>query len=178
MTEARLLAQARKGDAAAFERLLVPLLPMLFAYARAICGDHHAAQDVVQETALIGFKNLRHLFPQADFSTWLRAIARRQALEAGRKLRRPAILAEEAVERAYEDPAAAAARRLLLADCLRALGDRAQGVVREHYFEGSPLSDVASRLNTSLPSVKQLLYRARRLLEDCVRKRVGTEPLA
>jgi len=180
VTETELLARAKKGDAPAFERLLTPHLSMLFAYSRAICSDYHAAQDVVQETAIIAFRNLGHLFPEADFSTWLRAIARRQALEARRKLHRVALFAEEAVERVYQDPAppAVAAQRKLLSQCIRALGERVQAVVQEHYFRGSRLAEVASRLKTSVPSVKQLLYRARKLLEECVRKRLGTEPLS
>lgn len=180
MTETVLLARAKKGDAPAFERLLTPHLPMLFAYSRAICADYHAAQDVVQETAIIAFRNLGHLFPEADFSTWLRAIARRQALEARRKLHRVALFAEEAVERVYQDPAppAVTAQRKLLSQCIRALGERVQAVVQDHYFRGSRLAEIAARLKTSVPSVKQLLYRARRLLEECVRKRVGTEPLS
>ena len=171
--EAALLAGAKKGDAASFERLVTPYLPMLFAYSRAICLDFHAAQDVVQETAIIAFRNLNHLFPEADFSTWLRAIARRQALEARRKLHRFARFAEEAVERAYEDPAPVevSARRKLLGECIRALGERGQGVVEEHYFRGLSLSEVATRLETSVTAVKQLLYRSRKLLEECVRKR-------
>jgi len=171
--EAALLARAKKGDAAAFEALVTPYLPMLFAYSRAICLDFHAAQDVVQETAIIAFRNLNHLFPEADFSTWMRAIARRQALEARRKLHRFARFAEEAVERAYQDPASpdVADHRKMLGDCIRALGERGQGVVEEHYFHGLSLSEVASHLDTSVSAVKQLLYRARKLLEECVRKR-------
>ena len=171
--EAELLARAKRGDAEAFERLLTPFLPMLFAYSRAICLDFHAAQDVVQETAIIAFRNLNHLFPEADFSTWLRAIARRQSLEARRKLHRFARFAEEAVERAYQDPASpdVAAQRKLLVDCIRALGERGQDVVEEHYFRGLSLSELASQLETSVGAVKQLLYRARKLLEECVKKR-------
>jgi RNA polymerase sigma-70 factor (ECF subfamily) len=176
-TEAGLLAQAKKGDAAAFERLLSPYLPMLFAYSRAICSDYHAAQDVVQETALIAFRNLGHLFPEADFSTWLRAIARRQALEARRKIQRSAPFVEEAIERAYQDPAPpeVVAQRKMLGDCVRALADRTREVVQDHYFQGSRLSEVAVRLKTNVSAVKQLLYRARKLLEECVRKRLGAE---
>ena len=180
MTEAELLSRARKGDAAAFEALLSPHLPMLFAYSRAICGDYHAAQDVAQETAIIAFRNLDHLFPEADFPTWLRAIARRQSLEARRKLQRVATFAEEAIERAYQDPAppSVTLRRRALSDCIGALGDRVQAVVQEHYFRGARLADVASRLKTSVASVKQLLYRARRLLEECLKRRFGAEQVS
>jgi RNA polymerase sigma-70 factor (ECF subfamily) len=176
-SDARLLAQAKKGDRAAFERLLSPYLAMLFAYSRAICSDYHAAQDVVQETAIIAYRNLDHLFPEADFSTWLRAIARRQALEARRKLHRGASFAEDAIERAYQDPVSTevGAQRKMLGDCIRALGQRARDMVQDHYFRGTRISDVASRLQMNVGAVKQLLYRARKLLEECVRKRLGTE---
>jgi RNA polymerase sigma-70 factor (ECF subfamily) len=175
--EARWLALAKNGDRPAFERLLSPYLAMLFAYSRAICSDYHAAQDVVQETAIIAFRNLGHLFPEADFSTWLRAIARRQALEARRKLPRYARFAEEAIERVYQDPASpeVAAQRRLLGDCVRALGGRSRQMVEAHYFKGSSLAQVAQDLKTSVAAVKQLLYRSRKLLEECVRSRLGTE---
>lgn len=172
-----LLARAKRGDAEAFELLVTPHLAMLFAYSRAICTDYHAAQDVVQETAIIAFRNLEHLFPEVDFCTWLRAIARRQALEARRKLHRFPKFAEDALERVYQDPAAPAvlAQRRLLNDCIRALGERVQDVIREHYFRGSGLSEVATRLKTSVAAVKQLLYRARKMLEECVKKRLSLE---
>ncbi len=176
--EQELLARAKKGDAEAFERLVTPYLPMLFAYSRAICNDYHAAQDVVQETAIIAFRNLNHLFPEADFSTWLRAISRRQALEARRKLPRLARFAGEAIERSYQDPAPAGVtlQKSALSDCIRGLGSRGQSVVEDHYFKGLKLADVATRLKMTPTAAKQLLYRARKLLEECVKKRLGPEP--
>lgn len=175
--EADLVAKAKAGDTLAFELLLTPYLPMLFAYSRAICNDYHAAQDVVQETAIIAYRNLEHLFPEADFSTWMRAIARRQALEARRKLRRFSTFAEETLEKVYQDPAppSVAAERKLLTDCIRALDSRVGGIVEDHYFKGSALGEIASRLNLSLAAVKQQLYRARKSLEGCVKKRLSLE---
>lgn len=175
--EADLLARARAGDARSFEGLLLPYLPMLFAYGRAICPDFHAAQDVVQETALVAFRNLGHFFPDADFGTWLRAIARRQALAARRKLSRVRLGLEGTLERVFEDPApeAAAPRRRALADCLKTLGDRAGRVIRAHYFEGTALAELAGALGTTAEGVKQLLYRARAGLRDCVRRRLRPE---
>ena len=81
---------------------MLPHLAALLAYSRAICGDFHAAQDVVQETALIAYRNLDRFFAEADFATWLKAIARRQALAARRKLGRHRLAAEELLEAVYE----------------------------------------------------------------------------
>jgi RNA polymerase sigma-70 factor, ECF subfamily len=178
--EAELLALARNGDARAFEQALLPHLPMLFAYSRAICGDFHAAQDVVQETSLVAFRNLHHLFPEVDFVIWLKAIARRQSLAARRKLYRFPTVAEELLEKVYEEPSLVAEgpRQEALQECLKLLAGRMTEVVRGHYFQGRKLAELAGLLNLSEGAVKQMLYRSRLRLLECVNKRLRGESLS
>ncbi len=169
-----LFRRAREGSREAFERLLLPHLPMLLAYARTVCGDYHLAQDAVQETAIIAFRKLNLYFGEADFASWLKAIARREALSARRK--RPVPAAEEIIEQAFDDPTpdAAAPEREALRTCLEALGlrnERGARVVRAHYFEGSPLAEIARAMEANLNTVKTILHRARLNLEECVQRR-------
>ena len=174
--QARLIVQAKGGDADAFGRLIEPYLPVMYAYARAICGDHHAAEDAVQESAVIAFRKLEHFFDESDFKTWLRAIARRKALEARRRLQRPTLLVEDVIEAYYsrpESPTENAARLEALRGCLEEASDRLRRTVRAHYFEGMRLDRIAVEQETTEAAVKQFLYRARRLLADCVRRRLG-----
>lgn len=172
--EADLLVRAKAGSQDAFESVLRPHLPMLFAYSRAICGDYHQAQDVVQETALIAYRNLNHLFPEADFASWLKAIARRQALAARRQLVKRNLFTEEALEAAYCDPTfeGVAPEREALSKCLDGLDTRAGQLVRRHYFEGQKLQQLSEAMSLNLNTVKTLLYRARLALQDCVRQRL------
>ena len=160
-----------------FERLVAPYLPMLFAYSRAICGDYHAAQDVVQETVLIAFRKRGLFFPEADFGTWLRAIARREALSVRRKLARLNRSLDEAIEHVYENPAPVAEtpRGTALAECLRTIAARMGSVLRGHYFQGLPLAELAVQLGMTPNAVKQLLYRARLNLQNCMEKRLSLE---
>ena len=92
---------------------------MLTAYCRAICGDHHAAEDAVQETALIAYRNLHHLFADVEFPIWLRAIARRQALSARRASNRLGTVTEQVLENAFTDskPEALSLERDAQASC-------------------------------------------------------------
>ncbi len=176
-SETRLLAAAKAGNPAAFEDVLRPHLPMLFAYARAICGDFHAAEDVVQETSQIAYRKINYLIPEADFAGWLKAIARRQALAARRKLSRASVVAEELIEKVYQDPSPAGLghRGEALEECLRELGGRAAQAVRAHYFEGLKLSELAPRLSMSPAAVRQMLHRVRLVLLECVQRRLGME---
>lgn len=173
--EAELLRRAKGGDVSAFTLLLSPHLPTLLAYSRAICGDFHAAQDVVQETALVAFKNLDHLFPEVDFGVWLRAIARRQALAARRKLTRVPLLTDGILETVYEDanPAEDNVYGEKLSQCLEVLSGRMKQVIRGHYFQGTSLAKLATDMDMSANAAKQLLYRARLWLRDCIEKRLG-----
>ncbi len=174
-SESRLIVAARAGDPASFERALRPHLPMLFAYSRAIVGDWHAAEDVVQETAEIAYRKLNYFIPEADFAGWLKAIARRQSLAARRKLNRSAPVAEELLERVYQDPAPAAAGRRgeALQECVDGLEGRSAQAVKGHYFEGFKLADLASRMDMTPVAMRQLLHRVRVVLLECVRRKLG-----
>jgi RNA polymerase sigma-70 factor (ECF subfamily) len=178
--ESRLIAAAKGGNKEAFERALRPHLPMLFAYSRAIVGDFHAAEDVVQETAQIAYRKLNFLIPEADFAGWLKAIARRQALAARRKLTRTSLVAEEVIERVYQDLASAAEGRQgeALAECLDGLEGRSADVVKAHYFDGVKLTELAPRMDMTPVAVRQLLHRVRVILLDCMRRRLGAESLS
>ena len=182
LDETGLIRKAREGGREAFERLLLPHLPMLLAYVRTICGDYHLAQDAVQETAIIAFRKLHLYFGEADFASWLKAIARREALAARRKgLARIPPAAEEILEAAFDDPApsAVAPEREALRKCLEALGlrnERGARAVRAHYFEGSPLAEIALAMETNLNTVKTILHRARLNLEECVQRRTREAP--
>jgi len=172
-----LLKEALAGSAEAFVELLRPHLRMLYAYSRAICGDHHAAEDVVQETAMIAFRRLDHFFPEADFAAWLKAIARREALSARRKAAKMPALVEEAVESAYVDPTSAGGRpdREALVVCLQKLEERSAHVVRAHYFGGLKQAEIAAVMDLGLNTVKSILHRARMTLKECVSRRLGEE---
>ena len=175
--ESRLIAAAKIGNKEAFEKALRPHLPMLFAYSRAIVLDFHAAEDVVQETAQIAYRKLNFLIPEADFAGWLKAIARRQALAARRKLTKTSLVTEEVIERVYQDlaPATEGRRGEALTECLDGLEGRSADVVKAHYFEGVKLNDLAPRMDMTPMAVRQLLHRVRVLLLDCVRRKLGVE---
>lgn len=175
--EAELIARARRGGAEAFEELARRYSAMLFAYARAVCGDHHAAFDVVQQTLLIAYRKLDLFFPEADFGTWLRSIARREALDVRRQIGRSRAITLEAVEAYYQDPdpPEASPRRRALAECVGSLEGRAGRVVRSHYYEGVKIPELARSAGMTAPAVKQLLYRARLALRECVRRRLSLE---
>jgi RNA polymerase sigma-70 factor (ECF subfamily) len=176
MRENELLDLAKAGRPEAFERLVQPHVPMLLAYSRAIAGDYHLAFDVVQQALLVAHRKLHLFFPEADFSVWLRAIARREALDARRRAGRAAVLSLDAVEAAYEDPEPGESpRRAALERCLGGLEGKSGRLVRSHYFQGTDLASLSRSLGMTVAGAKQLLYRTRLALRECIRKRLAAE---
>ena len=177
MHETALVDRAKAGSSQAFERLVERHVPMLFAYSRAICGDYHVAMDVVQQSLLIAFRKLHLFFPEADFSVWLRAIARREALDARKRRARGAMVTLETIEMFYHDPEPRedSPRRKALAECLGALPGKTGKLVRSHYFNGTSLAPLSKSLGMTLAAAKQMLYRTRLALRECIQKRIATE---
>ena len=175
--EARLLERAKAGDAESFGEAVSRHLPMLFAYSRAISGDFHAAQDVVQETVMIAYRKIDHYFPEADFAAWLRSIARREALAARRRLSKVELATAETIEHYYEGASLepTSRREEALTECVERLNGRMHQVIRGHYFDGKPLAELAVALETSVTAAKQLLYRTRLALRDCVNRRLAAQ---
>jgi RNA polymerase sigma-70 factor (ECF subfamily) len=77
--EETLLRAARKGDGKAFGDLVGAHLPMLFRIAMRVSGDAEIAEDAVQETLTIAYKNLGRYQPDTSFRAFLAAIATKRA---------------------------------------------------------------------------------------------------
>lgn len=151
---------------------------MLLAYSWAICEDFHLAEDVVQRTSLIAYKKLDLFFVEADFACWLKAIARREALDVRKRQRRQALsVADEVLEAAFDDPSPSAVSPErdalpLCLDLLRQSNQRSAQIIHLRYFEGATVAEIGSKLALNCNTVKTLLYRARLRLQDCIHRHI------
>ncbi len=81
MTDDELVEAARRGDDAAFGRLVERHQKAVFRAAYAALGSREEAEDATQDAFLAAYRKL-HLFRgDASFKTWLLAIAWRHALD-------------------------------------------------------------------------------------------------
>ena len=75
-----LVAQARRGDAAAFERLVRRYARAVHAVARAVLGNPADAEDVSQESWVRALEKLEDCREPKRFVFWLLQIVRNRAL--------------------------------------------------------------------------------------------------
>src|SRR4051794_24414828 len=164
-----LIALARDGDVAAFSRIMEVEQPRLMAQALAFCGDAHRAQDLVQETMIAAWKNLRRFDESCRLFTWLYVILLRQHRRSlgwfARRL--PLATLEQQAMAARHEPAtqaetdgADAPDAELLRAMMAALPARHREVIRLRFYAGASEAEIAAALGLSPGTVKSRLHHA------------------
>ena len=87
-TDAALVGQARAGDPDAFRLLVERHARSLFGLAYRMTGNESDAEDVVQESFLRAYRQLKSFDQRASFGTWLYRIAVNSSLDLVRSRRR------------------------------------------------------------------------------------------
>jgi RNA polymerase sigma-70 factor (ECF subfamily) len=92
LSDADLVAAARRGRDTAFEQLAVRHSPALRSFLRGVCRDHALADDIAQDALIRAWQRLDQLNDAAAFKSWLFGIGWRLASEdrraTGRRLQR------------------------------------------------------------------------------------------
>lgn len=174
--EARWIARARAGEAAAFRHLVDANGPALFRVCARITGDRALAEDAVQEALLNAFRHLADFDGRSAFSTWLYRIAVNAALAQVRKRRNLEVAwpqgegdAAMQFDAADESPTpdrqamSAEIRRRVDAELARMTPmERAAFVLRHH--EGRSIEEICAMLSLNVSAAKQAIFRAVRKL--------------
>ena len=80
LTDDELIGNFVRGDALAFEELVLRYKNSLYQYILVMTGDEGAAGDVFQEVFLSVYKSAQKYQPQGKFKAWLFRLARNRVL--------------------------------------------------------------------------------------------------
>lgn len=144
----------------------------LFRYLCSLTHDPAQAEDLLSETFLQALQSAGSFRGQSSEKTWLFGIARNLWLRALRR-RRPTVPLEDlAGLAAGEEPADAAAARMLR-DRIRTLlaqkDERTRAIVMQR-MQGVPFETIARVLGISAGSARVMDYRTRQWLKETLRK--------
>lgn len=146
----------------------------VYSLLLAVTGNPATAEELTQDVFLVALR--KGMRPGPGMRLWLREVARRLAMnELRRKRPEPADLAaaEPAgssgpAERASFEEELAALRR-----CLESLAGDDRQLLAARYERSEPIEALAAELAQSMGYIKQRLFRLRKRLADCVRRRLG-----
>jgi RNA polymerase sigma-70 factor (ECF subfamily) len=71
MDDLTVIRQTAEGNTALFEILIRRYNPVIYKIGRAYGFDHHTTEDIMQDTYVDAFKNLRNFEGRSSFKTWL-----------------------------------------------------------------------------------------------------------
>jgi RNA polymerase sigma-70 factor (ECF subfamily) len=169
--EEALVEQARRGDAAAFETLVVSYQSLAFRTAYVIAGDAADAEEAAQDAFVKAHKALGRFRPGAPFRPWLLTIVANEARNRRRARGRRAALTLRAAgsEAPGEDPETAALareRRERLLAAVEQLRDDDREVLACRYFLDLSEEETADALGIARGTVKSRTHRALARLQE------------
>jgi RNA polymerase sigma-70 factor (ECF subfamily) len=164
--EGELIAQAQRGDVAAFERLYRRHVGKIHALCLRLTANEHTAEDVTQDAFVQAWRNLPRFRRASAFGSWLHRIAVNAALTRGRSdARQPLLDRDDNPPLARADsPDAGPVAMLDLERAIAMLPDGAREVFVLHDIEGYRHAEIAEFMGTAVGTCKAQLHRARQLL--------------
>ena len=183
-SDAELASRAARGDAAAFDLLVLRHRQSVLTAARTTLGSRDEAEDAAQQAFLDAFAGLPGLREPERFRAWLMTITKRCAMRRrGGLVHWPNGLdLTEAVVRPLGTPEPDHGHDELkerVRAALAELSARSRQVVTLHYLDGYACREIGLRLAIPEGTVKRILHESRNSLRVSmgVAKTGGIEPM-
>lgn len=171
MEDAAIVKGLRLGDKTAFDELYEKYHLQLYRNAYLITGDQMDAEDVLQNTFVTAWRNIKKLKNPESLKYWLFRIMTREAWKAGRSKEIPdAEIVSKADEYQWKyedhtDPAERFSDRDRIITALHMLDIKHREVIILFYYEGMSVKEIASSLGCFEGTVKSRLNTAKRKLK-------------
>jgi RNA polymerase sigma factor (sigma-70 family) len=173
--DARLVASALHGDAAAFTALVERHRERLRRLAHGVLGDWNEAEDVAQEALLAAHATLERLREPDRFAAWIGAIAINIARMRVRSRRSGWTSLDELAGGLRAPSAESADESTVVLEALGELSDAQRETVVLHYVEGYSTAEIAALRGESPGAVRVRLHRARARLLGALAPDTGKE---
>jgi RNA polymerase sigma-70 factor (ECF subfamily) len=171
--EAELIARAQRGDVEAFCDLAANHQRSLYTLALKYSGNHHDAEDLMQEVMLNAYRAIRQFKGMSSFRTWLSRIMVNSFLNQKRKSdplvssQRQDATEEEFEANLYMSTPPRHSERAVhnglvmqqVLDLLRTAPERQRLMFLMKHQDGMTCEEIAETMGTSVGTVKKTLFR-------------------
>lgn len=174
----KLIAMVRAGNSGAFDIIVDRYQARLLGFCRQMIGSTEDAEDVLQEVFVNAYKAMMADNREINLRPWLYRIARNRSLN---HLRKPRAVAQESMDMVPMVDAGSTAEKVHNREEFRQLlqdvtklpeTQRAALLLRE--IDALSYEEIAEAMDTTVPSVKSLLVRARISLAEASQARMLT----
>ena len=175
-SDERLIGLTRKGQHAAFETLCARYQSRLLAFCRHMLGSREDAEDVLQEVFAAAFNAILADEREINVRPWLYRIARNRSLN---HLRRATATGVDSMDVHFAEHGLSTSDKVLRRESFRELiadvhdlpeTQRTALLLRE--IDALSYEQISQAMETTIPSVKSLLVRARISLAEAAEARM------
>jgi len=179
LSDEEVVERVLAGETALYEVVMRRHNQRVYRTIRAILKDESEVEEVMQQTYVAAYCNLKQFAGDAKFSTWLTRIAINEALGRQRREARftpiediPQLRSEPMGDPSPEENTSRRELAGILEHAIDALPESYRSVIMLREVEGMTTSEAAEVLGVSDDALKMRLHRAKELLRDSVNQRV------
>lgn len=185
------VSSCKKGDVNAFESIVSKYQKKMFNTAYAMVGDYDEACDIVQDTFISAFRNIKEFEGKCKFSTWLYTIVINVSKNhlkqmKGRKynkqvsLNDPEVSNDAGIDAAQASCEPGIVEKLIKIEmeqnvrrCINSLDNEFKEILVLRDMQGFSYDEIGSMLEIPEGTVKSRLSRAREFIKECLKSLKG-----
>lgn len=177
LTDAEVIESVLKGNAADYAILVDRYKNKAFSLLKRMLKNDQEAEEVLQDSFLKAFNNLKSFRQDAKFSTWFYKIVYNTALTRLSNKKRKIESEMSSIEdyhhlesdtsfgKKSEDDL-----KILVKKLVESLPEKNAAVVTMFYLEEMSCEEISNVMQISVSNVKVLLHRSRNLLKEIIEK--------
>ena len=159
---------------AAYRQLIAQYSRPLYSHVRTIVLNHDDADDVLQNTFIKVFQNLKNFKGESKIFSWIYRIATNEALTfISQRAKKGGITNEEVQQKAImnlqaDDYFEGDALQLKLQQAVATLPEKQQLVFKMRYFQDLKYEDISEIVGTSVGALKASYHHAVKKIEEYI----------
>ncbi|MCF6356429.1 MAG: RNA polymerase sigma factor [Draconibacterium sp.] len=165
MIEDLIIKKVLNGDTEAFRYFVNAYKDMAFSVAVSVVKNEYPAADVVQESFVKAFENLKFFKGKSKFSTWFIRIVINESFKSVQNKKVHYTNLEIELEDIQKDVLQDADRKFFVNEVLKIMSPNESLVLRLFYLNENSIKEICEMTGWDKSKVKVTLHRARKSME-------------
>lgn len=172
MTDQEYISLIIKGDPSLFKHLVNRYAKMSFAVAYRIIKNSDDSQDIVQDSFIAAFENLKNFKGESKFSTWLYRIVANKALAMKNKQKYFEEVDDYSQIDSVDNEEIILTNENLVKEALKSLSEKERFIIELFYYQDQGIKEISQITQMTDTNTKVILHRARKKMNEHIQNSI------